>query len=193
MNNILILEIGLGSHITQAVEESLALAKQHTDKVVSFDFNGIQVLITSWDTVESGINRWERLRELFSAVYRESPAYKEELKKQIKQVKLEQERLDFLLSHLYLTEGNEDSLIAWLKEFSLIADDDRLKWDKKALAEQLTSFGYAANTFLNLPEKSYNNKAIFAGYLIGQALDQLERGFPPHPMLSSWCDKYKTL
>lgn len=98
-----------------------------------------------------------------------------------------------MLDNLHLTNGKELSLIAWLGEFAAVADSINLKFDKKALAERLTNYGYTADAFIGLPQGDYNRKAILAGYLIGQAISQLNSGMPLHPMLNDWCNKYKEL
>jgi hypothetical protein len=194
MNNVIKYETYPGCSIDKAAAaESLQLAKKNPDKQVIFDFNGITVIVTSWDTVDSIVERFSRLQQAFSTIYRESPAYKrQQLAEQLRLAAL-QAKLDCLLTKLPLTKGKETALIAWLGKFAGIADNRNLVWSKEKVAEQLISFGYTANAFLNLPQEDYKCKGILAGYLLGQAIDHLNSGMPPHPMLSSWCEKYEEL
>lgn len=78
MNNVIKYDTYAGCHINTAAQESLELAKQNPDKQVIFDFNGITIIVTSWDSIESICKRFYNLREADSTIYRESSAYKKQ-------------------------------------------------------------------------------------------------------------------
>jgi len=193
MNDVIVYKPTAGCSIDRAAEESLQIAEKNVDKKVTFRFNGIDVIVNYWNTVETIVNQFNTLQEAKIASYRSSPLYRKVQEEQRIKIKALQDKVDYLLEHLRFTKGNELALINWLGEFAAIADNMLLVYNKSKLAAQLISFGYTDNAFLGLPKESYNNKTILAGWLVGQAINQLKLGMPPHPMLSSWCDKYQEL
>ena len=193
MTNIINYNPICSTNLTQAIRTSLDLVQQNPDSLVSLIFNGITVPVVFDDNVDTIKNRRDKLKEEKAIAYRASQEYLAEVEAFQENIRTNQRKLDFLLERLNQIKNNEKVLVNWLSEFAKIANNSLLIWDKRALAIKLASFNYTVNAFIDLPKEAYYNKTIMAGYIIGQAIDHLNKDLPPHEILCDFVNYYNEL
>lgn len=190
----MIYETQPGQHIKNACEEAKNLAIKHNTKV-EFDFNGV----TLYCNPDSDLAFVE---ECFNVALREnrekylqSNEYKELQQKQAEELELHQDNIDCLMISFYhvVNHSNLDSIMTWLKQFTENADYIGVTYDKEYIADFFESNGFKENEYVGEDKDFFKYKSNMAHYIIGQAINCLRIGMPPHPITLKFIDDYFAL
>lgn len=185
------LDVMGGSHISKCIIEAIEIAKS-TRKEVEFDFNGVNLKVTKDSSAELVAKWWDDEIDRQRQEYLASPAYKELCAKRESKRALDQAKIDELVDRLENGRMSEDALVAWVGEFAEINDDIGLNIHKDSVLKALTAAGYKRNECVG-DENVKTVKTIFAKWLIGQAIDNLENGMPIHPIASNFAKTYSEM
>ncbi len=189
-----IYEPSLGEDISTACAEALKLAKE-SNEIVGFNFNGILVAVTPDDTVERIYRRYVEKVEKRRREYLESEEYRIQQLKRAEEVKIKQQKVNALIAEApeIIDGGSYSEILDWLVSFADSADDVDVSFDVTPLYTLFCNRGFKANENVGLENTAYADKATLARYIIGQALDNLEHGMAPHPILHNFVQNWKKL
>ncbi|GEM_PF-2748525 len=146
-----------------------------------------------WDTI--GPTSKDELSEeelrIIGQKDREREAEQEQYKSEQSAIyKLEAEKL--MVSFPKNEDEDEAKLMAWLRDYANNAK--YIYWPKSInswLVRRLLELGYRSNENLDLPEKEYRKRAVFARVVIGKVLFYLERDdTAPIQVISNLVDDY---
>lgn len=179
-----------GDYLPKVVERVVARANERGTPV-RLEFNGIVLVVAPGRTAEDVVEEWERERSASVTAYRESPAGKRadaEAAAGLAQVQSEHDRL----TAIPIATLSESDLIGWLEQYADAVDYIGV-WgrDYGAVADALEAAAYKQNDAMGLPISEYNNPRVMARYIVGQAIDCLRKGLPPHPVIHNFASKYR--
>lgn len=179
-----------GQDIIDAISRALTLARESGDDV-TFAFNDIQLSAIPTDTAENILQRWEEICAQKQAEYLASDEYKqvhEERKKKITQKTI---RMSGLMAELArLNFENLDEVLIWLKRYAELADDIGVNYHPDTVLNYFTQAGFKSNENVGFDESAYVDKNIFGRYIVGQAINYLESGMPPHPIIIDFISQW---
>lgn len=180
-----------GTHIGHACKEAVALAI-NKQAHVSFSFNGVSLTATPESTPHGLLKEWETERDRQRKEYEASPECAAEKARREDQICKAQEVVDSFMDGIehVLCTCSTDSIMEYLKPFVAAADDIGVKFDKAKLADILESAGYANNMHVGKPPEAFNERIIMAEYILGQAVNCLRSGMPPHQVTNSFIERY---
>ena len=178
-----------GTYIKYACAEAIALAKK-TNRIVETSFNGVKMRINKRHPLKHVLNQWDERLHASCRRYNESPAAKIAKEKRYLEVVAKQAKIDIAMGNLGDAIDDLDKLMEWLKPVVENADDSGVNFSTDVLLERLESAGYVKGEYVGNPPEWFNTRSRIGRYIIGQVLDCLHKGMPPHPMTSSFIDKY---
>lgn len=191
---------GAGMHISTACKEAAALSKKRNTPV-EFEFNGITVTANPASSSDDLESEWTALSDQRRRDYEASPEYKAAQMKRSREVAARQVKVDLLIERLPLVARDENRLIRWVGEFAKIADDVGVILPIGTIATALTDAGYKAND--NVIGKDWSDDRAeslrrslstdaheMAKYIVGQVLECLRIGMPPHPVTEKFVGEY---
>jgi hypothetical protein len=79
--------------------------------------------------------------------------------------------------------------INWIQEYADVADNINLNYRGKEVLKALTSAGFKTNEFAG-DKFVKGDKEVMGRYILGQVIDNLQSGMPPHPMVSHLAKHY---
>lgn len=183
-----------GTHIKDACGEAVSIAIKK-DARVTFSFNGVN-LTASPDTSRSELERqfsseMERVRKEWEA----SPECAVEKKKRNTDIERRQRETDHFMDGIerVVATCSLDDVMDCLRPFVQNADHIGVKFDKGKLANIFKGAGYKNNMHVGLPPEAFNARKIMGEYILGQVVNCLESGMPPHPVTLSFIEKYFAL
>lgn len=182
------LDVMCGSHVSKCITEAIELAKS-TRKEVEFDFNGVNLKVTKDSSAELVAKWWDDEMERQRQEYRASKEYKDMCSARESKRALDQAKIDEMVERLEKIRMSEDDLVAWVGKFADINDDIGLNIHSRTVVKALTDAGYRRNECVGFEEVK-TVKTVFAKWLIGQAIDNLENGMPIHPIASNFAKTY---
>jgi len=178
-----------GTHIREAAKEAKQLSNQH-NKPVRFTFNGVKLVMTRKKAVSSLEWEFNLVLGQHNAKHRRSKRHKEYLVKRKASVALKQYRCDRTVSRMMSAEclsiGETLNAVVTL---SNDADDVDVKCDFAAIVNHMKATGFVDNAHVGRPQEVFNDPVTMAEYIIGQAIDCMKHGMPPHPMCKTFADK----
>ena len=183
-----------GTRIETACDEAVNMAKQ-IGSTVRFKFNDVELTATPTTKPHSIVSEWQQESKRLSEKYRNSPQGRAAAKArtaEISRLKTQSEALLMSLSSILLS-GSTDELMGWLKSFAPISDDVCVKFDTAAVAAKFEAAGFKENEGVGKKPEWFNTRNRMARYIIGQAINCLKRGMPPHPITVSFIEKYESL
>ncbi len=80
-----------------------------------------------------------------------------------------------------------------LRELTEKADDCGVKFSTSALADSLEAAGYKENENVTDDPDWLNTKDRLGRYIIGQIINCLRSGMPPHPVALKFISEYEAL
>jgi len=183
-----------GTEISHACREAVDMAKR-SGVNVRFKFNDVELTATPDLQPDEVVAEWRRESNRISEEYRNSPAGRAAAAArtaEIARLKTQSESLLMALSSILLS-GSTDELMSWLKSFALVADDVSVNLDTAALAAKFEAAGFKENEGVGQNPEWFNTRPRMAGYIVGQVINCLKRGMPPHPVTVSFVEKYQAL
>lgn len=190
-----------GTTIEHACKKAVEIAQQ-SGQSVTFDFKGIAVTAEADSDPQALQDEWTKTMQAQAEAWRNSPEGQQaadESKRLESNPQSKAIRLLAELPALLFDRGNlwkEESLNAimvWLKEFSLAADHVGVKVDYPALIATLEKAGFRENEYVGQPPGWFCDKLRMSRYIMGQALNCMRMGMPPHPVTCSFVEKYFNL
>lgn len=184
----------LGTHIDNAVHTALTIARQHGDDV-TFTFNGVTLIVAADVALGTAPfvdyhKVWNDQMAANAAAYHASP----------EGIRAAQEAADrladcnrknaALVASLpgILACGDNATILRWLCDLES-ASHIESPVGYPALAAQFTAAGYLAgvNTSTDFRATDSDN---FARYIIGQCVDMMAGGMPPHGVIHGFVEKW---
>lgn len=184
---------------------------------VRFVFNGIELIASRHSTVESLLETFHSEMTRRVEEYENSPEY--QIKQEQRRVELEEKKVkvrklledfDSLYKKSFLDNAINVSLkgklpsnpykymgkmIDWIDEFAPLADDIgiSIEYNPYEMASKLEMAGFIENEGVGYDKDWFDTKEKMGRYIIGQVINCLKKGMPPHPITSSFIEKYRQL
>jgi hypothetical protein len=183
-----------GDNIAHTVRHTARLSKTSGCRV-RFSFNGVTLQATPKKSPVTLLWEWERINGQHAEKYRLSKKGQDAhaiRTAETARLKTQSETLLMALSSILLS-GSTDELMGWLKSFALVADDVSVKLDTATLAAKFEAAGFKENEGVGQKPEWFNTRPRMASYIVGQVINCLKRGMPPHPVTVSFVEKYQAL
>lgn len=185
-----------GDDLSAVIKTALAMVADGGMKV-GFAANGVRIVVVEGDTFEMIEAEMHRQWNAQVAAYRASP-------EGIRAKHEEHQRLsNAVLTHAACMAAlpmicgkariDEPELMDWLATYADAANHGDVHKDYGRVLELLGKAGYAPCRYEGLDQSEYDKPNIMAGYIIGQAMDCMQGGMPPHPVTISFIEKYRAL
>lgn len=173
------------NHVCEIASQWTSLA----NKGIEFNFNGILITATPGDSSDSLCQSYETQSEQRSKDYQESPAGKAAAEENRKDIFNKQLIIDRLVSKLPIVIDDEFAILKWA---CAVEHNSRIgvKCNYRALGEALGS-RWPNNAHVGkTPEEINASPQITAEYIMGQVVNCLLMGTPPHPMVNHFYEQY---
>ena len=88
-----------------------------------------------------------------------------------------------------------EKIIDWLDEFTPLSDDIGVtsEFNPFDISNQLTRAGFNENEGVGEDPGWFNTRQRMGRYIIGQVINCLNKGMPPHPITTTFIEKYRQL
>lgn len=181
----------VGTHIDQACQEAVALAVEKKQDI-AFKFNDVELSATQWSKPETIAKCYDAITKRRRKEYWASPEGIAAAKERRDAVAARQSAVDGLLYKLpkVLKSVSLDKAMKWLQSFQPPSDDVDVKLNRRDVAKTFIAFGYAENEHVGNPPEWFNTRERMGRYVIGQAINCLNRGMPPHWRTLHFCKEY---
>lgn len=180
-----------GEHIKQACTRAIFIARSNEEDC-GFKFNDIALIATPDSTVEQLEKLFFDEMDRAHQEYEASPKGIAAMAQRQEEVKQRQEAVS-RLACADIEEMSMDEVIAWLKEFTHAADDIEVRKPLKTITQLLEAAGFEANAHVGKEPGWFNTRQRMGEYVVGQAMECMKRGMPPHPICLTFCKKYEAL
>lgn len=196
-------EPSAGTRIEHACDEAVKLAKR-SGATVRFKFNDVELKATPDLKPDEIVDDWRRESARLSEEYRNSPEGRAEAARRAAEIVSKQDAVTAAIRSLpgLVENNNMDHLMGWLHSFVEHADDIGVDMNAAAnlnggghewIAILFESKGYKENHHVGQSPEWFNTRERMGQYIIGQAINCLRRGMPPHPITQSFVAKYYAL
>ena len=179
-----------GMHISRACQ---GLAKAASAKVaaVAMTFNNIRIVAQPNDAPEVLESRWQALGNERRRVYRQSDEYRRQQRERQERLQENQKLVSAMMEHRRFE--TLESTLDWLEKFTPAADDIDVKFSLLELADALTAAGYVKSEFVGdqYRERLERDADAMGRYIVGQVISCLEHGMPPHPMATTFIERWR--
>lgn len=181
----------VGDRISHSVQEASRLSKTHRCRV-RFEFNEVTLQATPKKSPVTLLWEWELICGQHYEQYRLSKAGQVARRLRNGEVATRRENVASLIARLprLLAAGDVDGLMLWLDLFVDSADDVDVHFDCAELARTLEASGFIENDLVGQPPASFNTREKVGRYIVGQAINCLRSGMPPHLLTQSFVAKY---
>lgn len=180
-----------GCEITRTCASAIAMAAEHK-LPVQFDFNGVLIKATASDEVEGLVSKWRAELDAKAAEYKASPEGQRRAEEDRQRQAEREATANQLIADLPTALTSEATTVAWVGKFAEVSDYIGLTDDKQAVAAAFESAGYIRNDCVGNPAVK-TNKTVFARWLVGQAIDHLQKGMGIHQVAVRFAAEYKAL
>lgn len=183
-----------GTRIEHACTEAVNMAKR-SGATVRFKFNDVELSAAPDFQPDDLVAEWQRESNRLSEEYRNSPAGRAEANRRAAQIGTLNTRTTNLRNKLdsLLAAKSQDEIMDWMESFAPISDDVSVKFDTSALAAKFEAAGFKENEGVGQEPERFNTRDRMAGYIVGQVINCLKRGMPPHPVTVSLVEKYRAM
>lgn len=184
-----------GTSINAACREAVNLATQGNTEI-TFTFNGIALEAAPSATPEGLVARWHLLFDAEREAYRNSPEGKKAAAERDAEILRKQTELNATveaLPKILRTDNHLNALIKWIGELVEPSDDVDVAWNPARIVVRLESAGYIENKHVGRSPEWFNTRERMGWYIIGQAINCMNKGMGPHPVTLSFCKKYFSL
>lgn len=177
-----------GDSIQNACDEAIELA-QNKSQMVYFSFNGVDLKVSGSSSKDELVQYFHDELARKSEEYRNSEQYQIDQKRQEERLASLQKKTNELIAELKTLSRDDDSIVKWIGAFAEVNDHMDLVYDRAEIINILESAGYKANAEVG-NNAVKNDPSVFARWLIGQAIDNLARNMPIHPMATKFSNDY---
>lgn len=175
-------EVLPGDHIAHACGEAVAMATGRGE-AVAFEFNGVLVTVQPGEPAADAAARWQAEVDRRQEAYRASPEGRAAAAEAAEESKRHQAETDALVARLPAAVGDLGKLVRWCVALSRPADHVGVRVDHDAIADVIEAEGYARNAHVGRPPGVFADRRVAGEYLVGQAVDCMRKGMPPHPVI----------
>lgn len=192
-----------GENIAHTVRHTARLSKTSGCRV-RFRFNDVTLYATPKKSPVTIRWEWELINGQRAEQYRLSKKGQQERARRAAEIVSKQYAVTAAVRGLpgLVENNNLDHLMGWLHSFVEHADDIGVDMNAAAnlkggghewIAILFESKGYKENPHVGQPPEWFNTRERMGQYIIGQAINCLRRGMPPHPITQSFVAKYYAL
>lgn len=181
-----------GSRIDNVVKDAVQTAKRER-AIVRFRFNGMSLFATPKKSPFTLLWEWETELDRIHHLPRVVAARRQRENHQEQETIRLQHELDLMLNVFNEASANLDSLIKWFQKFTPLSDWISVKFNAPDLLAKLVAAGYTENRHVGQPPEFFNQRQVMGEYIIGQVMNCLSKGMPPHPVTASFCERYFAL
>lgn len=158
---------------------------------VHFKFNDVALIASPERSASQLSADYNEICRIRAEEYRNSPEGIAAAARRRYEILSKQQEVDALIRQLPTAlKHGLDEAVKWIKDFTNLADDIAVKFDKAGLALSFRTYGYKTNEHVGEPKEWFNTRERIGRSLIGQVMNCLESGMPPHPRALHFCDKY---
>lgn len=183
--------ISPGSRIEDAIGRAVNLSRD-TNEDVMFDFNGVPVSVSPTSEPHVVLRHWQDEMNRQAREYPESPEGRLAKADRDREIASKQTTVNALLACLpEVLTISESRLMGWLDSFTENANDRCVDFDKTSLSATLVTAGYKRNDCVGMePELIGGSRELMGRYIVGQVIDFLDQGMPPHPVTCRFAEQY---
>lgn len=177
---------GIGEHIETACKRAKQMSRE-TGQIIRFDFNGIPNQSSPKTSVTTMIGEFERVCRQRGEAYRLSRKGITDAENRRQEVERKQKAIDFLTSKENVDKVislGMHSVLGLISNITEPADDIDVHFDNAKLANTLENAGYMDGFGVGNKPGWFDSKERMGLYIIGQAINCLKHGLPPHPTLT---------
>lgn len=179
-----------GERIEHACHEATRLAKEHR-RLCRFSFNDVTLMAAPKKSAYTLEWEWTWTLERERSAYRNSKKGQEAERQRVAEVSAMQIQSDFLIKDLpNACQGGLDKVMLWLSAFAEVADRIGVTFDTDWIIALLESAGFRENAHVGRHPSAFNNRKMMGHYIVGQAINCMRQGMPPHPMTLTFVEKY---
>jgi hypothetical protein len=180
-----------GSHIDYAIQHAVGFAKHHHARV-RMRFNDVTLVATPKTSRDSLRWTFDKTQGESAQHWRTTPRGLASARRRKRELAANQRIVDDLIGELpaSLASGLDDT-VAWLSRFARVADDCGLRYSKPEIAQALRAAGYTNNQHVGRPQEDFDSSLVTGQWIVGQAINCLEHGMPPHPITRKFAAKYQ--
>ena len=183
-------EADCGEHISHYVKRLITLQKEVLLDIEG-EFNGVTFHVTESSTQEELLAYFDVELKRKRKEYEESDAYKMRQKEKEIELKGLNEEAAILIDQLRTLDFSDyKKVLLWTKDFQPYSDRRGVLIPKDEILWLFAANGYKinANTKENFNKKDPEN---YARYIIGQALDGIEKIGAIHPMVVTFTERWE--
>lgn len=182
-----------GTHIRDACALAVKLARSENARV-EFTFNEAKLVATPKSSATTLQKDFDEYQAKESERYRNSKAGKAAAAERKRLVARRQKTVDRIEAHLAgIISGGMDRLLRELANYASAADDVAVKKNLLGVATALRAAGYRNYYGVGKGADWFNTRERMGPYIVGQAINCMEIGMAPHPVLIDFVDGYFNL
>jgi hypothetical protein len=181
----------IGMEITQAARNAILLAKAYQEPV-SFKFNDVPLEVDADCDPVAVAGKYATVCAERAEAYRKSPEGIAAAERRSREVVDKQLKCDQLVAYLPVIHTITE-VVYWLDKYTEVADDVGVDASQRLVLQILEDKGYVANEHVGQPPGWFCFQDRLGRYIVGQAMECLFKGMPPHPVLRTFVDKYRTM
>lgn len=176
-----------GEEITQTCQRAIDYANEHNERV-DFNFNDVLVTVRPGDSVGYIVDKWFEDYEVKAVAYRNSPEGQASALANLLRKEEAQKKTDHLIYTMRDACKNIDTLVKWLVELSDVLHTDTI-WDPQQIAITLEKvYKYERNKHVGQPKEFFDDPQMIKEYIIGQSIECLYMGLPPHQIIHKFAE-----
>lgn len=186
------IEANCGEHIAHYVNRLLEEKKRLTEHpVVNGEFNGVLFGVTEFSTEEALLSFFDAEMTRKRKEYEESAEYKQRQRERIEQLNVLSVKTSMLMDELRILDFSDyKNVLKWVKKFQPYSNDSGLAVPKEEILHLFATNGYEinVNTYAQFNSDDEENHAR---WIIGQALDGIEKVGAMHPMVVTFTERWE--
>lgn len=181
-----------GQHLVTACFRAARQAKRERCRV-RFNFNAARLEATPKKSPSTLVWEWEQLTGRQHARWSASPAGRAAARERTEEIVARQLICDGIVENLPTQIGSLDSVMGSLFRLALNADDIGVKLNHPRIVRTLADAGFKENDHVGQPPEFFDDRPKLGYWIVGQVINCLNLGRPPHPMTAHFVGKYFAL
>lgn len=190
---IAIYTASVGEHLSHATRMASAVSRR-MKRLVKLEFNGVKLIAApkkSPATLE-----WEFTNTCSRKLskHRNSPEGRLETRIRRDVIIAAQQSVEFAVDRIKDSAAHGDIGALFMQSIKLLirsADDVDVHFDKAALAKTLAAMGFVSGDLVGSSEESLKERSRMQRWIIGQIIDMLKAGMPPHPCMEQFVTEWE--
>lgn len=180
------IETYLGEHIDTAAKRAVKLAVERQEPVL-LSFNSVDLIVAPTRRPQEVVVEFLETLEQRQREREATPEWQRGEQERAERVRSQQARLNELVASVDKAVASDlSTTIDWLGQFIPLADNVGVTFNHELLAAKLALVAEENAHVGQPPEWIQESPRRAAQYIIGQVINMLRRGMPPHPMLGEF-------